>query len=85
MQCLLKLSGVAQYAIWGKACYVSLFCCLPVLKKKYCGVLQSGFLDSFPFDPAKLDSPTNQVKELKNGRLAMVRPLLLPAWLPPFI
>ncbi len=32
---------------------------------------QSGFLDSFPFDPAGLDSPTNQTKELKNGRLAV--------------
>jgi hypothetical protein len=43
--------------------------------------VQSGFLDSFPFDPASLDSEVNQVKELKNGRLAMVRPslCLLPA------
>ena len=35
--------------------------------------VQSGFLDSFPFDPANLNSEVNQVKELKNGRLAMVR------------
>ena len=34
--------------------------------------LQSGFLDWYPFDPAKLDSPANQEKEVKNGRLAMV-------------
>ena len=34
--------------------------------------VQSGFLDSFPFDPANLNSEVNQVKELKNGRLAMV-------------
>ena len=36
--------------------------------------LQSGFLDSFPFDPANLDSEANAEKEIKNGRLAMVRP-----------
>lgn len=35
--------------------------------------VQSGFLDWYPFDPAKLDSPANQEKEVKNGRLAMVR------------
>ena len=34
--------------------------------------VQSGFLDWYPFDPAKLDSPANQEKEVKNGRLAMV-------------
>ncbi len=37
----------------------------------WCSV-QSGFLDWYPFDPAKLDSPANQEKEVKNGRLAMV-------------
>ena len=37
--------------------------------------LQSGFLNSFPFDPLGLNSPANQVKEIKNGRLAMVKPL----------
>ena len=41
------------------------------------GGAQSGFLDSFPFDPAGLNSDTNQTKELKNGRLA-VRSLILP-------
>lgn len=30
---------------------------------------QSGFLGSFPFDPAGLDSPANREKEIKNGRL----------------
>ncbi len=35
------------------------------------GGAQSGFLDSFPFDPAGLNSDTNQTKELKNGRLAV--------------
>ncbi|EIE20191.1 light harvesting complex a protein [Coccomyxa subellipsoidea C-169] len=33
---------------------------------------KSGFLDSFPFDPANLDSEANAEKEIKNGRLAMV-------------
>ena len=35
-------------------------------------VVQSGLLDWFPFDPAKLDSEANAEKEIKNGRLAMV-------------
>lgn len=30
---------------------------------------KSGFLGSFPFDPAGLDSPANREKEIKNGRL----------------
>ena len=34
--------------------------------------MQSGFLNSFPFDPLSLNSPANEVKEIKNGRLAMV-------------
>ena len=53
---------------------VSRLCCFPgsCLSQACLRVAQSGFLDSFPFDPAKLDSPTNAVKELKNGRLAMV-------------
>ena len=34
--------------------------------------MQSGFLNWFPFDPLNLNSPANQVKEVKNGRLAMV-------------
>jgi hypothetical protein len=34
---------------------------------------QSGFINSFPFDPAGMNSPAMQVKEVKNGRLAMVR------------
>mmetsp|Transcript_18431 Transcript_18431/g.55571 ORF Transcript_18431/g.55571 Transcript_18431/m.55571 type:complete len:263 (-) Transcript_18431:2607-3395(-) len=33
---------------------------------------KSGFLGSFPFDPAGLDSPANREKEIKNGRLAMM-------------
>ena len=32
----------------------------------------SGFLNAFPFDPAGMNSPDMAVKELKNGRLAMV-------------
>lgn len=36
--------------------------------------VQSGFLDEYPFDPVGLNSEANQVKEIKNGRLAMVSP-----------
>nr|DAA05900.1 TPA_inf: chloroplast light-harvesting complex I protein precursor Lhca9 [Acetabularia acetabulum] len=32
----------------------------------------SGFLNSFPFDPANMNSPDMQLKEIKNGRLAMI-------------
>jgi light-harvesting complex I chlorophyll a/b binding protein 5 len=33
---------------------------------------ESGFLNSFPFDPVGMDSQDMRVKEVKNGRLAMV-------------
>ena len=33
---------------------------------------KSGFLDSYPFDPLNQGSPTKQLNEIKNGRLAMV-------------
>lgn len=32
----------------------------------------SGFINAFPFDPAGMNSPAMAVKEVKNGRLAMV-------------
>ena len=35
--------------------------------------LQSGVLDSFPFDPLGQNSEAMQLREIKNGRLAMVR------------
>ena len=35
--------------------------------------MQSGFINSFPFDPAGMNSPDMATKEVKNGRLAMVR------------
>merc|ERR1712224_1031385 len=43
--------------------------------KRYQGFKEtgkSGFLNSFPFDPANMNSPDMQLKEIKNGRLAMV-------------
>ena len=40
-------------------------------------MVQSGVVSKFPFDPLGLDSPTNAEKEVKNGRLAMVKLLLL--------
>merc|ERR1711881_113891 len=33
---------------------------------------KSGLIESFPFDPANMNSPEMQLKEIKNGRLAMV-------------
>merc|ERR1711904_673463 len=43
--------------------------------KRYRGFVEtgkSGLLDTFPFDPANMNSPDMQLKEIKNGRLAMV-------------
>jgi hypothetical protein len=34
---------------------------------------KSGFVDTFPFDPLNQSSPTKELNEVKNGRLAMVR------------
>lgn len=33
---------------------------------------KSGVLDTFPFDPLEMDSPEMALKEIKNGRLAMI-------------
>jgi hypothetical protein len=33
---------------------------------------KSGFVDTFPFDPLNQSSPTKELNEVKNGRLAMV-------------
>lgn len=35
-------------------------------------VVQSGFINSFPFDPVGMNSPKHAINEVKNGRLAMV-------------
>jgi len=43
--------------------------------KRYQGFLEtgkSGLLDSYPWDPMGMASPEKQLKEVKNGRLAMV-------------
>lgn len=37
-----------------------------------CAAVQSGLINQFPFDPAGMNSKDMAVKELKNGRLAMV-------------
>jgi hypothetical protein len=44
--------------------------CVAAAKPRLC--MQSGFVNSFPFDPAGMNSPDMAVKEVKNGRLAMV-------------
>jgi hypothetical protein len=36
--------------------------------------VQSGLINQFPFDPAGMYSKDMAVKEVKNGRLAMVSP-----------
>lgn len=40
---------------------------------RWLAVAQSGLINSFPFDPAGMNSSDMAVKEVKNGRLAMVR------------
>eukprot|EP01026_Neomeris_dumetosa_P079204 TRINITY_DN861_c0_g1_i1.p1 TRINITY_DN861_c0_g1~~TRINITY_DN861_c0_g1_i1.p1 ORF type:complete len:273 (-),score=39.70 TRINITY_DN861_c0_g1_i1:191-1009(-) len=43
--------------------------------KRYQGFKEtgtSGVMDQFPFDPAGMNSPDMQLKEIKNGRLAMI-------------
>jgi hypothetical protein len=34
--------------------------------------VQSGLINQFPFDPVGMNSPAMQLKEVKNGRLAMI-------------
>jgi light-harvesting complex I chlorophyll a/b binding protein 5 len=34
--------------------------------------MQSGLINQFPFDPVGMNSPDMAVKEVKNGRLAMI-------------
>jgi light-harvesting complex I chlorophyll a/b binding protein 5 len=34
--------------------------------------VQSGLINQFPFDPVNMNSPDMAVKEVKNGRLAML-------------
>jgi hypothetical protein len=34
--------------------------------------MQSGVINQFPFDPVGMNSPSMQLKEVKNGRLAMI-------------
>ena len=60
----------AAPAVHEKCNRVSRQQCLP-MTLPLLGVRQSGVLDTYPFDPAGLNSTTNQTKELKNGRLAV--------------
>jgi hypothetical protein len=42
--------------------------------------VQSGLINQFPFDPAGMNSKEMAVKEVKNGRLAMVRSMHACTW-----
>eukprot|EP00798_Chlamydomonas_sp_ICE-L_P023352 gene23352-30604_t len=70
------MAGAAEYDLPISAQLPVLFATLGFLETKrlqgYKETGTSGFLNSFPFDPAGLNSPTNALKEIKNGRVAMV-------------
>jgi len=69
-------AGAKEYAIPASTLTAIEFLTLGALElKRYQGWKAnqtSGFLKWFPFDPLNLNSPANEVKEIKNGRLAMV-------------
>lgn len=69
-------AGAKEYDLPVIAQIPILFLVLGFLEtKRYQGFKEtgsSGFVNSFPFDPASMASSTMAVKEVKNGRLAMV-------------
>eukprot|EP00798_Chlamydomonas_sp_ICE-L_P013373 gene13373-19218_t len=70
------LAGAKEYDLPVSAQLPILFAVLGLLETKrlqgYKETGTSGFLNSFPFDPAGMNSPTMALKEIKNGRLAMI-------------
>ncbi|PNW81164.1 hypothetical protein CHLRE_07g344950v5 [Chlamydomonas reinhardtii] len=69
-------AGAKEYDIPAQALTPIEFIVMGFLEiKRYQGFKQtgtSGFINSFPFDPAGMNSPSMATKEVKNGRLAMV-------------
>lgn len=49
-----------------------MFANLLIAESSLCVAVQSGLINSFPFDPMGQNSKDMAVKEIKNGRLAMV-------------
>lgn len=69
-------AGAQEYAIPNTPLVALEFIIMGFLEtKRFQGFKQtgsSGLINSFPFDPAGMNSPDMAVKEVKNGRLAMV-------------
>ncbi|GAB4816015.1 hypothetical protein N2152v2_003061 [Parachlorella kessleri] len=69
-------AGSQEYWLPNNALLAIEFLVLGFLElKRYQGFKEtgsSGLINSFPFDPAGLNSPDMAVREIKNGRLAMV-------------
>nr|6SL5_6 Chain 6, Lhca6 [Dunaliella salina] len=66
-------AGAAEYDLPVQAQVPILFLVMGFLEtKRFQGFRESGFINSYPFDPVGLNSPKHATKEVKNGRLAMV-------------
>jgi hypothetical protein len=69
-------AGAADYAIDTKTLLITEVIVMGVLEalriRGFMKTGESGAFSNFPFDPMGMDSPDKRVKEVKNGRLAMV-------------